>query len=199
MMWDHPRVCGEHWNADPSQFSDQGSSPRMRGARTECPIQREKPRIIPAYAGSTNLKNMIYSYCTDHPRVCGEHVDAQLIQSMSMGSSPRMRGAHHLGAQTGLFHGIIPAYAGSTLYQIIVALLAGDHPRVCGEHQGLPDRKRIPRGSSPRMRGARMYPPTACMPTRIIPAYAGSTWQHWRCTLLQRDHPRVCGEHTGRI
>ena len=50
-----------------------GSSPRMRGAlgfgwREDCTT-----RIIPAYAGSTNIVAEYMLPAGDHPRVCGEH------------------------------------------------------------------------------------------------------------------------------
>ena len=50
-------------------------------------------------------------------------------------------------------------------------------------------------GSSPHTRGAppRTRPPP--MPTRIIPAYAGSTRQDAVGDELPGDHPRIRGEH----
>ena len=50
-------------------------------------------------------------------------------------------------------------------------------------------------GSSPRMRGALTLTNSTAMRTRIIPAYAGSTWQYTSNGRVYRDHPRVCGEH----
>ena len=51
----------------------------------------------------------------DHPRVCGEHGNPNVIYVGETGSSPRMRGARF--AETSGTHDkrIIPAYAGSTL------------------------------------------------------------------------------------
>ena len=50
-----------------------------------------------------------------------------------------------------------------------------DHPRIRGEHlvTCISDAKRA--GSSPHTRGARGAPSPRRSPTRIIPAYAGST------------------------
>ena len=53
---DHPRVCGEHHLSAPYSFSGKGSSPRMRGAQTPTPSPTRSTRIIPAYAGSTELQ-----------------------------------------------------------------------------------------------------------------------------------------------
>ena len=50
---DHPRGCGEHWSGWYIVLSVQGSSPRMRGARSRSPAWLYCPRIIPADAGST--------------------------------------------------------------------------------------------------------------------------------------------------
>ena len=45
------------------------------------------------------------------------------------------------------------------------------------------------------MRGARKGFWTICLLSRIIPAYAGSTWDCPIDIHVWRDHPRVCGEH----
>ena len=50
---DHPRGCGEHMVDVLSSMFNQGSSPRMRGARTGLSPDALQARIIPADAGST--------------------------------------------------------------------------------------------------------------------------------------------------
>ena len=50
-------------------------------------------------------------------------------------------------------------------------------------------------GSSPRMRGALCDRGGCQEPPGIIPAYAGSTCYGVVELVLNRDHPRVCGEH----
>ena len=50
---DHPRVCGEHFNAVRNATSPQGSSPRMRGTLYDSVRHGFTSRIIPAYAGNT--------------------------------------------------------------------------------------------------------------------------------------------------
>ena len=52
--WDHPRVCGEHCGKQCRRPGEPGSSPRMRGALRRWRLRTLSPRIIPAYAGSTN-------------------------------------------------------------------------------------------------------------------------------------------------
>ena len=94
------------------------------------------------------------------------------------------------------FVGIIPAYAGSTSTWARIACSRGDHPRVCGEHHVVKARVRIDQGSSPRMRGAPIGVSLCHFRDGIIPAYAGSTTPPLLPRLPQRDHPRVCGEHS---
>ena len=72
---DHPRGCGEHkqWYEDLPR--DEGSSPRMRGARQRPLTTGGFFRIIPADAGSTVSSASADGSCEDHPRGCGEHWD----------------------------------------------------------------------------------------------------------------------------
>ena len=51
-------------------------------------------------------------------------------------------------------------------------------------------------GSSPRVRGTQCYGQPSPQSTGIIPACAGNTSQGWNRRYPERDHPRVCGEHT---
>ena len=71
--WDHPRIRGEHRNTFPAQNLSKGSSPHTRGAPTWAIRLTARPRIIPAYAGSTRYHSGLYSLCGDHPRIRGEH------------------------------------------------------------------------------------------------------------------------------
>ena len=70
---------------------------------------------------------------------------------------------------------IIPADAGSTRFSGKICVVRRDHPRGCGEHIQLLMIRINSRGSSPRMRGARILAilPAECI--GIIPADAGST------------------------
>ena len=111
------------------------------------------------------------------------------------GSSPHTRGAR---LSYGVFHTfwrIIPAYAGSTKFWQFLATRSRDHPRIRGEHRICWNRILVPRGSSPHTRGAPAVRPLHRRRSRIIPAYAGSTRPGPRRTALDRDHPRIRGEH----
>ena len=167
----------------------------MRGARALRATQSARPRIIPAYAGSTPRYGCKHDGPADHPRVCGEHIELSDGYRAFAGSSPRMRGAQNLIVILLVRFGIIPAYAGSTARQRGSRQARWDHPRVCGEHVTKETMSNCELGSSPRMRGA----PVEDVPVRklggIIPAYAGSTAVRKLSPLVERDHPRVCGEH----
>ena len=91
-----------------------GSSPRMRGALQQTSAAPVVHGIIPAYAGSTNRVTISKYQLKDHPRVCGEHCFMPIPNKGHFGSSPRMRGARFRAQKVSLWHGIIPAYAGST-------------------------------------------------------------------------------------
>ena len=108
----------------------------MRGAPAVAVAARRVERIIPAYAGSTSQILQYFIVDEDHPRVCGEHRCVYLMATLTMGSSPRMRGAPVCVSYGYFDHGIIPAYAGSTCAAPGACSPRRDHPRVCGEHVG---------------------------------------------------------------
>ena len=53
-------------------------------------------------------------------------------------------------------------------------------------------------GSSPHVRGALKDEARFNATAGIIPACAGSTPHGGVCCMVQRDHPRMCGEHAFR-
>ena len=173
---DHPRIRGEHPIAVHMKAYGTGSSPHTRGAHQRAPVWARHQGIIPAYAGSTRIRNIpngitlgssphmrgaLAALCrrrvtrADHPRIRGEHGASQDAQYGGEGSSPHTRGAlNEIGVGDARGR-IIPAYAGSTAAARAAPTTFRDHPRIRGEHQ-----RRLP-GDRPS--------------SRIIPAYAGST------------------------
>ncbi len=97
-----------------------------------------------------------------------------------------------------MYVGIIPAYAGNTHYGHHHTVFIGDHPRVCGEHNGGNVFQNGCEGSSPRMRGTPSSANVCNAISGIIPAYAGNTRRCATPPPITWDHPRVCGEHSGR-
>ncbi len=74
-------------------------------------------------------------------------------------------------------------------------MVAGDHPRICGEHDASEPVSAGGAGSSPHMRGAQEFSAISNEVSGIIPAYAGSTFCVVPSNTRRKDHPRICGEH----
>ena len=113
------------------------------------------------------------------------------------GSSPHVRGALKQDVARLRTAGIIPACAGSTQIGLEVIPCGGDHPRMCGEHAKLAQALHCNVGSSPHVRGARVRMRGTAPLRGIIPACAGSPGFFRCCSPGCRDHPRMCGEHSG--
>ena len=152
-------------------------------------------RIIPAYAGSTAERSPCRPVDRDHPRIRGEHVAGLPTGHCRSGSSPHTRGARYLPRGSARVAGIIPAYAGSTLYEKRVLDPVADHPRIRGEHSRRVSAKNSAIGSSPHTRGALDEGGVGAGEGRIIPAYAGSTSPSPTTPGSPQDHPRIRGEH----
>ena len=112
---DHPRVCGEQAPPVSHYHVLEGSSPRVRGAAWQAALDALTVGIIPACAGSSRGRSGERASQGDHPRVCGEQVFWAYPRNVSLGSSPRVRGAVLHGQSARACHGIIPACAGSSL------------------------------------------------------------------------------------
>ena len=131
---DHPRLCGEHVSRPPAAWSEAGSSPLVRGARTVTDVDTGRFGIIPACAGSTCRAPQPWRWSWDHPRLCGEHPVPQTPEHPAPGSSPLVRGAR-------LTNSSPPPQC-------------EDHPRLCGEHDMIILLNLFVLGSSPLVRGA---------------------------------------------
>ena len=114
------------------------------------------------------------------------------------GSPPRMRGKVMAYAFSILLMGITPAYAGKSWKCQYRTRWKWDHPRVCGEKTL--QNPRFPRrgGSPPRMRGKADVGCSFLHIRGITPAYAAKSELHADPDAERQDHPRVCGEKTGR-
>ena len=131
---DHPRGCGAHHRARPSAARCPGSSPRVRGS-PDCIYEGlEHIGIIPAGAGLTPSLLLRFSRCRDHPRGCGAHSTLRTAATVTLGSSPRVRGSLLLVCLRISRCGIIPAGAGLTYFRHCRFKGGGDHPRGCGAH-----------------------------------------------------------------
>ena len=93
---------------------------------------------------------------------------------------------------------IIPAHAGNSRDWQPSLPEIPDHPRACGELIGRIDRNEHLGGSSPRMRGTLCHEGFHDLDLRIIPAHAGNSHASTFAGRPQSDHPRACGELSGR-
>ena len=172
---DHPRIRGEHQNLERDGANHIGSSPHTRGAHARLPARLALRRIIPAYAGSTCAGGWRRPGRTDHPRIRGEHGGYYLAYHAPDGSSPHTRGARCSSSGRDECVRIIPAYAGSTIGDLVGVAGIKDHPRIRGEHGSPAPTCWSFFGSSPHTRGARGNGGASGARIGIIPAYAGST------------------------
>ena len=125
----------------------------------------------------------------------GEHIARHRVGMPYMGSSPHARGARTVTIDSGVSYGIIPACAGSTIWQLGPFPTSWDHPRMRGEHGATRQNLWTNPGSSPHARGAPDSLRERIAPQGIIPACAGSTQRLSRRIWSPRDHPRMRGEH----
>ena len=192
-------MCGEHRSIVGIGVACQGSSPHVRGARRPRQPGIRPNGIIPACAGSTQVRLRRRPWTEDHPRMCGEHRSGFNALFFLTGSSPHVRGARKDSPLRRCHSGIIPACAGSTLTLAVSRSRARDHPRMCGEHLVGEFLAKTNEGSSPHVRGARRCDGVCACAMGIIPACAGSTRCHAPGHYGVWDHPRMCGEHTSKI
>ncbi len=152
-------------------------------------------RFIPAPAGDTRANKVTGDGDAVHPRACGGHYYTAILITVSLGSSPRLRGTR---GRTGVpRHGgrFIPAPAGDTKNRSDLTKRQAVHPRACGGH--VVRRRRVDRtlGSSPRLRGTQSSPRSNCARDRFIPAPAGDTIMFGPIISSSTVHPRACGGH----
>ena len=196
---DHPRLRGEHHCPGWMFTTSVGSSPLTRGTHHLPVMGVLGLGIIPAYAGNTSDSIPAGELSRDHPRLRGEHSLRRGTYPHHRGSSPLTRGTpyHHAGSCEGLR--IIPAYAGNTPAVRGRRRWTRDHPRLRGEHSILKNAISTSTGSSPLTRGTRQHSGDRLELAGIIPAYAGNTPPPCPICPIIWDHPRLRGEHSGKI
>ena len=210
----HPRVCGEQWIKcfpacvavgssprvrgtavnTPVFFRAAGSSPRVRGTADVLESRHFALRFIPACAGNSHLRALVFLHVAVHPRVCGEQKDDHLAPGTGDGSSPRVRGTDQSIRSGVTVTRFIPACAGNRPDGRIRCNCNTVHPRVCGEQMLIPFLSRVPTGSSPRVRGTGAPESSIAACHRFIPACAGN--RHFSCRCASAgpgSSPRVRG------
>ena len=191
----------------------------MRGKAFDPSLIILNKRITPAYAGKREFRRVQTLLHQDHPRLCGEKVIPPPELPPVPGSPPPMRGkvphsfVHHLSTR------ITPAYAGKSLpkswrnmtqkgspppmrgkeyRRYLRRNERGITPAYAGKSKIVEFSNVIPLGSPPPMRGKACLCTSLSSSCRITPAYAGKRDTADRNDLAGRDHPRLCGEKTGR-
>ena len=170
---DHPRIGGEKAELTAAVISAMGSPPRRRGkGYREFGIDISD-RITPAQAGKSVAPRQKRSALWDHPRVGGEKYSRPSYSRISMGSPPRGRGKVGHSVISTISSGITPAWAGKSLFDMVINSLLEDHPRVGGEKFQKPIDMLQDMGSPPRGRGKVLEFALVFRWCRITPAWAG--------------------------
>ncbi len=108
----HPRVCG---GARPNRSRTNtavGSSPRVRGSPLTTTVALPPLGFIPACAGEPQWEGGVPVPGRVHPRVCGGADAVKTLDTVVVGSSPRVRGSLSRARQQVQRPGFIPACAG---------------------------------------------------------------------------------------
>ena len=166
-------MCGEKRKGDYMAVLCMGSPPRVRGKALWRGLRVATRRITPACAGKSKLRNRTQHIRRDHPRVCGEKLQAEQAATIQQGSPPRVRGKV-IGIHPLVFlTGITPACAGKSGCLYRYRFRAWDHPRVCGEKPYCWGSKIMELGSPPRVRGKETKLESEENEMGITPACAG--------------------------
>ena len=152
-------------------------------------------RITPACAGNTRRSTCAFCSARDHPRVCGEYRASLRLRNTRGGSPPRVRGIPGWSFAGASNARITPACAGNTYSRGCFGRAYRDHPRVCGEYDGVFSWTYPASGSPPRVRGILVPTAPSTDTRRITPACAGNTSRLITSSSSGWDHPRVCGEY----
>ena len=136
--------------------------------------------------------------CRVHPRVCGERDGGNALHESHAGSSPRVRGTRLKHTQATRYQRFIPACAGNAKIISFSCAFRSVHPRVCGERMIAAPIFEDAVGSSPRVRGTRVFLGRTVGGVRFIPACAGNAVARRHHRVAYSVHPRVCGERKGR-
>ena len=149
--------------------------------------------LIPARAGRTVSGAVVFGPLRAHPRSCGADSCAATGTSSTPGSSPLVRGGQARTMPPTRSTRLIPARAGRTSKGPTSRLGLWAHPRSCGADLTLQlfFVRRV--GSSPLVRGGRVFGSLFDLLVGLIPARAGRTDDPRRAASTSWAHPRSCG------
>ena len=132
-------------------------------------------RLIPAHAGKTRGRAHRPWPRSAHPRSHGENCAWLPMRLTIVGSSPLTRGKRARPDARAWDPRLIPAHAGKTRSQSLLAVGRSAHPRSRGENIRESKGRSIIAGSSPLTRGKRLVENRPGQFGRLIPAHAGKT------------------------
>ena len=191
----HPRLRGELTSAGRQVSDIDGSSPLTRGTQLGEPLQSEKYRFIPAYAGNS-LKIRPFAFVSKvHPRLRGELIRAAVLKSALERFIPAYAGN---SSQENLVrvtsNGSSPLTRGTRAHSSQIVTPLSVHPRLRGELPISFTSRIVDTGSSPLTRGTLLRTNCNVIECRFIPAYAGNSIAQVRTTVKYSVHPRLRGE-----
>ena len=172
-----------------------GSSPRAWEPRIGADGARGAHRFIPTCVGTTSWAKKIAAVFTVHPHVRGNHSQANHLDHVAPGSSPRAWEPQRPLLSFLMERRFIPTCVGTTpeLVELIAAVAV--HPHVRGNHSSPPLSPSFLPGSSPRAWEPRITRPGRWLSSRFIPTCVGTTVRHGERSLEHSVHPHVRGNH----
>ena len=156
----HPRVCGERASTSIAKTWGYGSSPRVWGTLARGRVCVRVLRFIPACVGNATHPAASSSRTPVHPRVCGERSVGSGVLGWLFGSSPRVWGTPPPPPDRRTTDRFIPACVGNAAWRLTPKRAPTVHPRVCGERGSAATARNCHAGSSPRVWGTRLCPPS---------------------------------------
>ena len=208
----YPRACGGTFCNKARALAVCGLSPRVRGNPPIKDGMMPRTRSIPARAGEPPVGRRSFNAMTVYPRACGGTPDQAIVEFISGGLSPRVRGNRLRHRAYPRCAGSIPARAGERCRRCKPATWLGLSPRVRGNSRtaryahpvypracgGTPSglaRGHIPaRAGEPRRRR-----PTFPTPKVYVRGRVGSNRRRPRAAGGLRSIPARAGEPLGKL
>ena len=170
-----PAYAGNSFGQRSLAITLYGSSPLTRGTHPSLNVNKSPARFIPAYAGNSILDIVYLPNHSVHPRLRGELGSKERQSPRPGGSSPLTRGTQSQLDENGRIRRFIPAYAGNSVFGVLLSRGQPVHPRLRGELFPISGRSRTSTGSSPLTRGTQFLTGDFKILSRFIPAYAGNS------------------------
>ena len=130
---DHPRRRGDDLTLYHARLVLRGPPPQARGRPPERTNSAPHDGTTPAGAGTTRRSPGTGLPPGDHPRRRGDDVVRPPIAPKAWGPPPQARGRQGVAEASTVCPGTTPAGAGTTVPDVLDAMVARDHPRRRGD------------------------------------------------------------------